>query len=138
MWTRNLRIFIVLAGLLTIMLNYGMGSLDLGHGGWFTLLGVCYGVVMFAIGWVLGHRDTDAQRFLGFGYHLYSYAIVNGVPLLWIWLGNVQDTAGWPNLAAQYSLMFWWGIFGLGSHMVIVIHTRRNMIRGLEREEIFE
>jgi hypothetical protein len=139
MWTRNLKLFIVFVTIVTIGFYYGMLSFSIGHHRlWMNVLGIFYGVTMFSLGWYFGSRDTAAQRFLGLGYHLATYVIFNSIPLLWMSLRSANDAIVWGILNWQLNLMFWWGIFGIGTHLFILWNARRRMIRGMQREEIFE
>jgi hypothetical protein len=94
-------------------------------------LALGYGTAMFFNGLFFGRQEaaSESRTDLGFRYHLLTYAAVNAVYLLSLFLPGF-----WPHmpLYAVFGQLLAWGL-GLLIHYLY----SRNSIKGYDPEEIF-
>ena len=91
---------------------------------------VIYPLSLVAALIMLKRRD-DYQGFFGFNYHLTTYLVCVGVPLLLRAYGWPQDLSFVPGMAAT------WGI-GITIHLIIfLILSRKRKLKSFDKREIF-
>ena len=79
-------------------------------------------------------RVFKGNRYYGLIYHLVSYLIVNSIWLIWIAAGlSTRHDSIWNVL----SVMFAWGL-GLLGHSINYFLSRKNMIKSIPKDEVFE
>jgi hypothetical protein len=100
------------------------------------ILTVLYGVLVFIIGWIFGKRDKLYLPLydIGFRFHLATYIICNLIAEGWYLIGLQSD---FEKIRIIHLTVLFWGI-ALFIHFVIYIITRKNVIKGIKKSEIFE
>ena len=79
-------------------------------------------------------RVFKGDRYYGLIYHLVSYLIVNLIWFIWIEAGlSTPHDSIWNVL----SVMIAWGL-GLLGHSIYYLVSRKNMIKGIPKDEVFE
>lgn len=88
------------------------------------------------IGRLFGKRDYEVLPLydVTFRFHLATYAIFNGVSVLWFFM---HFNAHFEDVRAVYITAAYWGI-GLTIHFISYLVAGRNTINGISKEDIFE
>lgn len=135
--TKYLLRFVLVASIFTIVfrffLSYGIeNKSDV----IMSISAVLYGVSMFCIGWYFGWKDGSYLPILdiGFRFHLATYIVHNTISILWIIFGL---GAKYEKLNSVIYVGLYWGVF-LFLHFIVYILARKNSIKGLNKEDIFE
>jgi len=97
---------------------------------------IVYGLLMFGAGWYFGKKEAEYLPVsdIGFRFHLATYIIYNLISQTWF-------VAGFNSVYEKQSLvhmtMIIWGGFLL-LHFIVFLLTRKNTIKGLHKNDIFE
>lgn len=131
--TTNLKYFAIALMVLTLTFSYYLYSFIASEQ--YTniiVLATVFGISVFAIGLYFGYNDKEVNTKidLGFNYHLFTYIIVNGIGILWLFsvLGFTNE-----NIKMAASQLLFWGI-GLFVHYLF----SRRSIKGYDRDTIFK
>ena len=131
--TNNLKIFSGIVILATVgffyYLSAALESQSHENMGWYAL---AFAVVLFVSGLVLGWKDPvrQSRADLGFQYHLYTFIIVNGIGIPWMFVdmgihhGSIMH--------AVYQVGPW--AIGLFAHY----YFSSRSIKGMDKGDIFE
>lgn len=129
--------FAIVAFILTIAFKFSLSYLlevEL-----FTLiwvLAVSYGLAMFGSGWYFGSKEASYLPLydIGFRFHLVTYIVYTGIFFLWFILG--LNTAQ-ERVDSVYTTALLWGLF-LAIHFAFYLVTRKDTIKNLNKEDLFE
>jgi len=135
--TKNLVLFSLVLIILTILLRYALSfSLQNQHFNSVWLIAVLYGLIVFVFGWIFGKRDNESLPLydIGFRFHVATYFICNVIAELWYLLELQSD---YEKIKVVHLTVLFWGI-GLFIHFIFYLNTRKNVIKGLKKSEIFE
>ncbi|WP_134088094.1 hypothetical protein [Olivibacter sp. XZL3] len=90
----------------------------------------------FASGWFFGRKDANFLPLydIGFRFHLATYVIYHGISLLWfaLALNAKQET-----IDSLYRSLLLWGFF-LAIHFIFYLRTRKDTIKNLSKDDLFE
>lgn len=100
------------------------------------ILSAIYFVFNFLIGWYFGKRAYESLPLynIGFRLHFVTYFLFNITALLWFWLGFHSQ---FESISFIYDIALIWGFF-LVVHFIYFMVARKNTIKGLNKEELFE
>ncbi|NMC57999.1 MAG: hypothetical protein GYA51_01180 [Candidatus Methanofastidiosa archaeon] len=100
------------------------------------IIAVGYFFFNILIGWFFGKKDYESLPLydVGFRFHFLTYLLFNIVAILWFSLGFHSQFESIRNV---FSIALFCG-FGLLIHFVFYLIARKNTIKGLDKEEIFE
>ena len=135
--TRNLIYFALYFLIGAIIFRYCLSfSLDNHNYNLAWIIAGIYFIFNYTIGWFFGKRDYESLPLynIGFRFHLVTYLIFNSVSLLWFQLGLHSK---FESIKIFYTIAFTWG-FILLMHLISFLISRKNSIRGISKEEIFE
>lgn len=131
--TTNLKYFAIALMVLTLTFSYYLYSFIASEQ--YTniiVLATAFGISVFAVGLYFGYNDKEVNTKidLGFNYHLFTYIIVNGIGIIWLFsvLGFTNE-----NIKMAASQLLFWGI-GLFVHYLF----SRRSIKGYDRDTIFK
>lgn len=135
--TKNLINFAIWFFIGAILFRYALAyflSNHLSTGVWVSA--VVYFLYNFTIGWLFGKRDHESLPLfdIGFRFHLTSYILFNGISQVWVLAGF---TSQYESYKSVLSMGLFWGI-GLLFHFFFFLKTRKNAIKGLKKDELFE
>lgn len=136
-FTKNLNRFLFITLLLTIVFRYGLSAILASElFSYVALVAIAYGVSVFITGWVFGKKDNLHLPIydIGFRFHLVTYAVANGVAIVWYSFGLQSK---YEHIDTVYYTALFWGA-GLLLHFIFFLITRRNAIKGLSKDDIFE
>ena len=135
--TSNLVKFAIIFALGSIVFRFGLSWFLSNHKFmeiW--LLAIFYFILNFSIGWFFGKRDYESLPLydIGFRFHLTTYIIFNVVSELWF-LFNLNSK--YEHVNTFHLILIFWGI-GILIHFITYLITRKNVINGINKSEIFE
>jgi len=135
--TKNLLYFMVFFTIGAIVFRYGLSSfLENRAYSLVWIIAVIYFFFNFFIGWYFGKRDHETLPLydIGFRFHFATYLLFNTVSVLWF-LFDLHSQ--FESIRNVFSIALFWGI-GLLIHFVFYLIARKNTIKGLNKEEIFD
>ncbi len=135
--SRNLKVFSMLFIFYTIGFRYFLSLSITNHNNlilWATA--IIYFIIIVITAWISGKTDdiTTGIIDLGFKYHLMTYIIFNIIALLWHSLGF---SSPYETFRYIFLIITLWGLI-LFIHLLYHLLTRKNAIKGIPKEEIFE
>lgn len=135
--TKNLTYFALFFVIGTLIFRYSLSFFLEDRA--FTLVWISaaiYFIYNFIIGWIFGKRDYVLLPLfdIGFRFHLVSYVFFNGISLAWFLL---KLNAPIEKIEAVYITASIWGIF-LAFHFVFYLYAKRQAIKGINKDEIFD
>ena len=100
------------------------------------LIGISYGLLMFATAYILGKKEADNLPIYGLAmkYHDSTFVIFFCIYMLWVYFGYpaaFQKDSGIPLF-----LEIWF--FVLLIHSIIYSIGKKKTIKGLDKEELFD
>jgi len=100
------------------------------------IIAALYGIMLFIIGWVFGKKDYQELPLydIGFRFHFATYLICNLVAEIWYLLGYQSD---YEKITVVHLTTLFWGI-GIILHFIFFLITRKNAIKGMNKDDIFE
>lgn len=135
--TKNLMYFAIFFFIGAIVFRYFL-SVNIENHSYYLLwiTAVCYFSFNFSIGWFFGKRDYESLPLydVGFRFHFVTYLLFNIIAVLWFSLGFHSQ---FESIGSVYAIALFWGI-GLLIHFIFYLIARKNTIKGLNKEEIFE
>jgi predicted small integral membrane protein len=135
--TKHILIFAFLMAVYTLAFRIGL-SYCIGHEAWLLLAisSTVYGVAIFFTARFLAKAEGQEHPFfdLGLRFHLTSYLISAAVSLGWFYLGNPNQ---YEHVTDILRIFIYWG-FILIIHTVIFLITRKDTIRGIRKDQLFE
>ena len=95
-----------------------------------------YGFLMFGTGWYFGHKDEEYLPIydIGFRFHFTTYIIHSAITLLWIKFGFCSKN---EDTDITFNVLIYWGMLVL-IHFVFFLCTRKNSIKNLDKDDLFE
>jgi hypothetical protein len=137
LFTKNQLRFAAVLLVLTIGLRYGLSNLlELRQFPSAWIVAGLYAVLVFIAGWYFGKKDNEFLPLynIGFRLHATTYLICNTVAEVWFFLGlNSQ----YEEIKSVHLTVLFWGL-GLLLHLILMLYTRKNVIMGIDRSEIFD
>ncbi len=136
-FTKNLLWFSICLFILTIGLRYGLSTMLTGRmftAVWFLAAG--YAIIVFVAGYQFGRKDNENLPLfdIGFRFHLATYIICNVIAEGWFFMGfNSQ----YEQIRTVHLTALFWGL-ALLVHFIFYLVTRKQAIRGIHKEELFE
>jgi len=123
--------FALTVAILTVVFRY-----FLSYGIIITVSASIYGFLMFASGWYFGKKDREYLPIydIGFRFHLTTYLVHNTVTLLWLGLGFGSQ---YEDLKISIMIIIYWGILLL-IHFIFFLWSRKNSIKNLDKDDLFE
>lgn len=88
------------------------------------------------IGWFFGKRDYEMlpMHDVGFRFHFVTYLLFNSASVLWF-LFDFHSRS--ESIGVVYITALFWGLLLL-THLVFYLNARKNSIKGLSKEDLFE
>ncbi len=137
LFTQNQLKFAAVLLILTIGLRFGLSNLlELRQFSTAWILAAVYAVLVFIAGWVFGKKDNEFLPLynIGFRMHATTYVICNAIAEVWFFLGlNSQ----YESIKSVHLTVIFWGM-GLLLHLILLLLTRKNAIKGIEKSQIFD
>lgn len=136
-FTKNLIFFSIafMAGAVVFRhgLSYAIGNRL--HGLLWAIAGA-YFLYNLLTGWFFGKRDYESLPLfdLGFRFHFAAYLIFNLVSWGWFKFGLESQ---FEHIGIVYTTALFWGI-GLVIHFIFFLVLRKESIKGIHKEDIFE
>lgn len=135
--TKNLMYFAISFFIGAIVFRYFLSTYLKNHPNnlvW--IIAVIYFFFCFFIGWFFGKRDYKSLPLydVGFRFHFVTYLLSNIVAISWF---SLDFQSQFENIRTVYAIAIFWGI-GLLIHFIYYLIARKNTIKGLNKEEIFE
>ncbi len=135
--TKNLRFYALALIALTILFRFSLSLLLQDRE--FSIIWVLatlYGISVFIVAWIFGRKDKLHLPLydIGFRFHLTTYLICNSIAKLWHSFNFQSD---YENIKSVHLTIIIWGAC-LAVHFIIYTITRKNVIRGIKKSEIFE
>lgn len=135
--TSNLVKFAIIFALGSIVFRFGLSWFLSNHK--FTeiwILAIFYFILNFSLGSFFGKRDYESLPLndIGFSFHLTTYLIFNLISELWF-LFNLNSK--YENVKTFHLILVFWGI-GILIHFIIYLFTRKNVIKGINKSDIFD
>lgn len=95
-----------------------------------------YFILMFITGWYFGKKEYEYLPIndIGFRFHLSTYITFFLVSYSMFYLGLMSKHE--PKIILDYTLLLW--SIALLIHLFFYLRARKNSIKGLDKEEIFE
>lgn len=129
--------FALAAIIVTILFRYFLSyGIEQRNSTILAITAISYAISLFVFGYYYGKKDGEYLPIfdVGFRFHLATYAIHNGITLLWIGsnLGSKYE-----NLDMSILIAISWGVF-LFIHFIFYLWARKNSINHLDKQNIFE
>lgn len=135
--TKHFIYFILVMLFITIAFRYSLSTLlENREFNMVWILSITYGALCFLDGWYFGKRDkVELPLFdVGFRFHLATYLICNLIGELWFLFGFASQ---YENIMVVHYTAIFWGI-GILIHFFFYLRSRKHVINGLNKSEIFE
>jgi hypothetical protein len=100
------------------------------------VVAVTYFFFNLFIGWFFGKRDYEVlpMHDVGFRFHFATYFLFNATSVLWFLFGFHSR---FESIGVVYVTALFWGLLLL-THFIFYLKARKNSIKGLSKEDLFE
>ena len=136
-FTQNIRKFAGYTLVITLVFRYFISAALRNHYYLSAILSaIIYGILIFIVGWIYGKKEKEFLPLydIGFRLHLITYIICISISEAWFLLGFQSQ---YEKIISIHYCAIFWGI-GLILHSLFFLKTRKKVINGLKKDEIFE
>lgn len=135
-FTKHLIIFMLSMAVFTLAFRISLSYfMDSQQWIWLGATSLGYGIALFFTAFFLGRADVQDNPFfdLGLRFHVSAYLIWTAVSFGWFYLGKPNQ---WEHVTDILRVLIFWGVI-LICHIVVLLITRRDTIKGIHKRQIF-